>query len=162
MDKVKDPEIRKFIENCLAVASKRLPARELLSDPFLQSDANKEQPECPPISIVRPESGGDDLDELVVKEESQSSLCHKVLNCELAEPRAADESQLPAPSKSVCSNEALSNSDCDSGTLSGFPEDDELQISRDFRVKGKKRDESTVSLRLRIADPQGISVRLSS
>ncbi|OWM74259.1 hypothetical protein CDL15_Pgr008573 [Punica granatum] len=36
--KVKDPEVRQFVEKCLATASLRLPAKELLKDPFLQVD----------------------------------------------------------------------------------------------------------------------------
>ncbi|KAK7258726.1 hypothetical protein RIF29_24308 [Crotalaria pallida] len=36
--KVKDPEVRKFVEKCLATVSLRLSARELLDDPFLRSD----------------------------------------------------------------------------------------------------------------------------
>ncbi|CAA6659100.1 unnamed protein product [Spirodela intermedia] len=36
--KVKDPEVRQFVEKCLVTASRRLPARELLKDPFLQID----------------------------------------------------------------------------------------------------------------------------
>ncbi|KAL5566922.1 hypothetical protein UlMin_030086 [Ulmus minor] len=34
--KVKDPEVREFVEKCLATVSLRLSARELLNDPFLQ------------------------------------------------------------------------------------------------------------------------------
>ncbi|XP_051129727.1 probable serine/threonine-protein kinase WNK9 [Andrographis paniculata] len=36
--KVKDPEVRQFIEKCLASVSDRLSAWELLNDPFLQTD----------------------------------------------------------------------------------------------------------------------------
>ncbi|KAI9174075.1 hypothetical protein LWI28_011509 [Acer negundo] len=36
--KVTDPGVRAFIEKCLAKVSDRLPAKELLGDPFLQSD----------------------------------------------------------------------------------------------------------------------------
>ncbi|KAK9292765.1 hypothetical protein L1049_020745 [Liquidambar formosana] len=36
--KVKDPEVRRFVEKCLATVSLRLSARELLEDPFLQID----------------------------------------------------------------------------------------------------------------------------
>ncbi|KAI5573382.1 hypothetical protein BDE02_10G077200 [Populus trichocarpa] len=36
--KVKDPELQKFVEKCLATVSTRLSARELLNDPFLQID----------------------------------------------------------------------------------------------------------------------------
>eukprot|EP00257_Ricinus_communis_P015565 XP_015573513.1 probable serine/threonine-protein kinase WNK9 isoform X3 [Ricinus communis] len=36
--KVEDPEVRQFVEKCLATVSRRLSARELLDDPFLQID----------------------------------------------------------------------------------------------------------------------------
>ena len=36
LNKVKDPELKDFIEKCLVPASERLPAKELLKDPFLQ------------------------------------------------------------------------------------------------------------------------------
>lgn len=36
--KVKDPEVRQFVEKCLVTVSLRLPAKELLKDPFLQPD----------------------------------------------------------------------------------------------------------------------------
>ncbi|MCO5552905.1 hypothetical protein L7F22_006424 [Adiantum nelumboides] len=164
LGKVKDPDVRKFIENCLAVASKRLPARELLSDPFLQCDVNKELSECPPMPVFRPGLGGDDSEAVAPKEDPESSLCHRMSKLAHRESKAAmsdtvcDESKLvmTVPHlKSVSSTEALSNSDCDSGPLSGYLKDDQLQRSRDFRVKGKKKDDSTVSLRLRIANPQG-------
>lgn len=38
MAKVNDPEVKAFIEKCIANVSQRLPARVLLMDPFLQSD----------------------------------------------------------------------------------------------------------------------------
>uniref|UniRef100_A0A0E0R4J1 non-specific serine/threonine protein kinase n=2 Tax=Oryza TaxID=4527 RepID=A0A0E0R4J1_ORYRU len=38
LSKVKDAEVRGFIESCLASVSDRLPASELLKSPFLQSD----------------------------------------------------------------------------------------------------------------------------
>ncbi|KAG9446715.1 hypothetical protein H6P81_012843 [Aristolochia fimbriata] len=38
LGKVKDPCVRRFIEKCIADASERLPAKELLMDPFLQPD----------------------------------------------------------------------------------------------------------------------------
>ncbi|KAG0489298.1 hypothetical protein HPP92_008109 [Vanilla planifolia] len=36
--KVKDPDVRQFIEKCIANASERLPAIDLLRDPFLQTE----------------------------------------------------------------------------------------------------------------------------
>ncbi|KAI5569272.1 hypothetical protein POPTR_012G086700v4 [Populus trichocarpa] len=40
--KVKDPAVKAFIEKCTAKVSDRLPAKELLMDPFLQSDEENE------------------------------------------------------------------------------------------------------------------------
>jgi WNK lysine deficient protein kinase len=39
---VKDPAVKAFIEKCIAKVSDRLPAKELLMDPFLQSDEENE------------------------------------------------------------------------------------------------------------------------
>ncbi|KAI3988759.1 hypothetical protein MKX01_001531 [Papaver californicum] len=41
LEKVKDPGVRMFIEKCIANASDRLPAAELLLDPFLQDEENE-------------------------------------------------------------------------------------------------------------------------
>ncbi|KAK9161032.1 hypothetical protein Syun_007373 [Stephania yunnanensis] len=38
LHKVKDPEVRRFVEKCLATVSQRLSAKELLEDPFLLTD----------------------------------------------------------------------------------------------------------------------------
>ncbi|KAK8933609.1 putative serine/threonine-protein kinase WNK2 [Platanthera zijinensis] len=40
--KVKDPDVKKFIEKCIAKASERLSASELLRDPFLHMDAESD------------------------------------------------------------------------------------------------------------------------
>ncbi|KAI3687426.1 hypothetical protein L1987_81122 [Smallanthus sonchifolius] len=40
--KVKDPQVKAFIEKCLVPASQRLPAKELLKDPFLAPESTKE------------------------------------------------------------------------------------------------------------------------
>ncbi|CAH8308526.1 unnamed protein product [Eruca vesicaria subsp. sativa] len=41
---VKDPEVREFVEKCLATVSSRLTALELLQDPFLQDDDDDMRP----------------------------------------------------------------------------------------------------------------------
>ncbi|KAI8529086.1 hypothetical protein RHMOL_Rhmol12G0198400 [Rhododendron molle] len=48
--KVKDPVVKAFIEKCIAKVSDRLPARELLVDPFLQLDEDNKTiiPSLPP------------------------------------------------------------------------------------------------------------------
>ncbi|MED6108287.1 Serine/threonine-protein kinase wnk3 [Stylosanthes scabra] len=40
--KVADPEVKAFIEKCIANVSERLPAKDLLMDPFLHSDSDSE------------------------------------------------------------------------------------------------------------------------
>ncbi|KAK9137343.1 hypothetical protein Sjap_007937 [Stephania japonica] len=40
--KVKDPEVRRFVEKCLVTVSQRLSAKELLEDPFLLTDDCRE------------------------------------------------------------------------------------------------------------------------
>ncbi|KAK9275333.1 hypothetical protein L1049_022597 [Liquidambar formosana] len=42
LGKVNDPQVKQFIEKCLVPASVRLPAKELLKDPFLASESSKE------------------------------------------------------------------------------------------------------------------------
>lgn len=37
-----DPGVKAFIEKCITKVSDRLPAKELLMDPFLQSDQDRE------------------------------------------------------------------------------------------------------------------------
>ncbi|XP_002987588.2 probable serine/threonine-protein kinase WNK3 [Selaginella moellendorffii] len=108
-EKVKDPEVRKFIEKCLAAVSRRLPARELLMDPFLRCDGERESLEC--IPVIRKQSRVDDMEEL------RSS--------------------------------AVTNHESDQG------DSDQQRKSIDFKVKGRRREDDTIFLRLRIADPEG-------
>lgn len=42
LEKVLDPQVKQFIEKCLVPASMRLPASELLKDPFLATESPKE------------------------------------------------------------------------------------------------------------------------
>ncbi|KAJ6428943.1 hypothetical protein OIU84_020559 [Salix udensis] len=42
LDKVNDPQVKQFIEKCLVPASLRLPAIELLKDPFLATENSKD------------------------------------------------------------------------------------------------------------------------
>ncbi|MQM05859.1 hypothetical protein Taro_038675 [Colocasia esculenta] len=49
--KVTDPEVKAFIEKCIAPASQRLPAKELLKDPFLQIDSLSRPLETCPLPL---------------------------------------------------------------------------------------------------------------
>ncbi|XP_052482966.1 serine/threonine-protein kinase WNK8 isoform X2 [Gossypium raimondii] len=130
LGKVNDPQVKQFIEKCLLPASIRLPAAELLKDPFLLAETAKDvrggplqlpnvmpqlvnliQPEPHPMDIVHPM----DID----------PNCKKLTKSINAAPR--------------------------SSTL-------ELQCfieNNEFRLKGEKNDDHTISLTLRIADRYG-------
>ncbi|KAK2976384.1 hypothetical protein RJ640_008094 [Escallonia rubra] len=51
LEKVKDLQVKQFIEKCLVPASQRLPAAELLKDPFLSTEnLNSKETTCQPIA----------------------------------------------------------------------------------------------------------------
>lgn len=171
LDRVKNPDVREFIEKCLAPASKRLPARELLTDPFLQSDGTRDHLE-PLLSIPQTKLVGDDMDELMVKESgsryrneaSFSRLTY--LSLSNADVKYGYESGQSKGSTAFLTSGGDKDIDVDGvdkdiemgnaySPSDPLSKDNQPRISRDFRVKGKKRDESTVFLRLRIADAQG-------
>jgi hypothetical protein len=59
LEKVKDQEVRQFVEKCLEPVSHRLPARELLMDPFLQVDKPDGEPNDALLPLSRSESLSD-------------------------------------------------------------------------------------------------------
>ncbi|KAG6618201.1 hypothetical protein I3843_07G006500 [Carya illinoinensis] len=139
--KVKDPEVRQFVEKCLATVSLRLSARELLDDPFLQIDDGEYD--------LRPVDYGRELDET-------GSLL-----------------RLPFLERD-CSNSTYSN-----GYTNGYGveaenewgyhlvetepngielfeyHDDDHSEDVDISIKGKKREDDGIFLRLRISDKEG-------
>ncbi|KAK8658290.1 hypothetical protein V6N13_036498 [Hibiscus sabdariffa] len=52
LGKVNDPQIKQFIEKCLLPASMRLPALELLKDPFLLAETPKEAATAPLVTSI--------------------------------------------------------------------------------------------------------------
>ena len=162
MERVKDPDVRKFIENCLAVASKRLPARELLSDPFLQNEMSKEQPECsqPPRKLLIPHVllGRDEFSEPSTKEEPgrHDHIEELLANVSAIAHHEPSDIKNDIHLESTFSKDQTSNEECKLLTEpSTFSKDEEPLRILDFRVKGRKRDDNTVSLRLRIVNIQG-------
>ena len=158
MERVKDPDVRKFIENCLAVASKRLPARELLSDPFLQNDMSKEQPECsqPPRKLLIPHVllGRDGFSEPSIKEEPgrHDHVEEPLANVSVIAHNETSDLKNDVHIESMCSKDQTSKLLTEPST---FSKDEEPLRILDFKVKGRKRDDTTVSLRLRIVNIQG-------
>lgn len=127
--KVNDPEVKQFIEKCLVPASMRLPASELLKDPFLAPDNAKE-------------------------------ICHD----KWLLPNPPTKSMNP-PTSEARPMEIDSNSRHTSAgsSVERIKETSQVSIfdlarkteNNEFRLRGEKSAESTISLTLRIADVHG-------
>lgn len=139
--KVQDPEVRQFVEKCLAAVSHRLPARELLKDPFLQIDDYG--------SIFRPIDYEGDLDELgpVLRQPHYGSHngVHSWINGYGNYLCYARENELEYHSVEFETNE-LDLFTC---------QEDEHLADVEIAIKGRRREDDDIFLRLRIADKEG-------
>ena len=166
---MKDPEVRAFIEKCLAIASIRLPARELLMDPFLQCEGDREaldimsnlshvkmEPTNPKeIGKIKRLSIIDQI-EKIEQRMVQKEDTNKKIQC--------DERLVADSSSNEISNKILNNkNECQENDLQNhqhfstdkYSKRDRPRRSVDFRVKGKRRDDDTINLRLKIANLEG-------
>ncbi|XWS61549.1 hypothetical protein CRYUN_Cryun07bG0134600 [Craigia yunnanensis] len=128
LGKVNDPQVKQFIEKCLLPASLRLPAVELLKDPFLLSETPKEVPSGP---LQLP------------------NLMSKLVNLIQSDRHSMDID--PNCKKLLINSSTKSIKETRFSTL-------ELQCfteNNEFRLKGEKNDDNTISLTLRIADQCG-------
>ncbi|XP_054813361.1 probable serine/threonine-protein kinase WNK9 [Prosopis cineraria] len=138
--KVKDPEVRQFVEKCLATVSLRLSARELLDDPFLQIDDD-----CYNLTLV--DSGEfDDFGPFVRHpffdlHRSYSNLSSEYSNYYGYEAPGYWYSHPVDTEPSGI--ELFEHRD-------GDPSEDV-----DVSIKGKRKDDGGIFLRLRIADKEG-------
>lgn len=139
--KVEDPEVRRFIEKCLATVSSRLSARELLTDPFLQIDDYDSD-----LRIIQYQTDYDEISPV-----------------------------LPQPLYRIYHSNSSSNIgygsyigyDLENGLDYHLPEfqeseidlftcqEDEHLTNFDISIKGKRRGDDGIFLRLRIADKEG-------
>ncbi|KAG0568475.1 hypothetical protein KC19_6G021800 [Ceratodon purpureus] len=168
LEKVKDPEVRAFVEKCLATASRRLPARELLMDPFLQCDGDREAIESLP-TITLSKTRADDFEELgVICEDRTPSLKAGEFYNSLKvdndrnhrnerKGREDERSQSGSRRMPALSSGRRSDDEDDPSGSTRYSKDRVRRSSRDFRVKGKRKDDDTIFLRLRIADHDGHS-----
>lgn len=120
--RVKDPQVRLFLEKCLATVSTRPSARELLNDHFLQID----DPSTTPNLIRRqPSYSFADSDGSVFS------------SCRLS-------------SEDLCYDFMLENGwDLDAAEA-------EKHTHSEITIKGMRRDDGSIFLRLRISDREGI------
>ncbi|KAM6596134.1 hypothetical protein CsatA_006658 [Cannabis sativa] len=139
--KVKDPEVRQFVEKCLATVSLRLSARELLNDPFLQIE------DCE--YDLKPLDCGRDFDEfgplirqpLLELHHSSSSFSNGFLN-------GYSSQELNEWGSHPAELEA-------SGIELFEHHDDEHYEDAGISIKGKMREDGDIFLRLRISDKEG-------
>lgn len=134
--------MRQFVEKCLATVSLRLSAKELLNDPFLQLD------DCE--YDLRPVDYGRELDDM-------GPLIRQPLL------------DLHRSSSSFSNNKYSNGFCCDAQTDCGYHpaeiepcgielfehHDDEHCEDTGISIKGKRRDDGGIFLRLRIADKEG-------
>lgn len=127
LGKVHDPQIKEFIEKCLVPVSQRFSAKELLKDPFLQVE-NPREPMRDPLKLPN------------------HNL--KAINLPKSGPFSMDiDSDYKQLSISTCT-----------GSNNGIPQVLEFQRTsknNEFRLRGTKNDDNSVSLTLRIADACG-------
>ncbi|XP_051128779.1 probable serine/threonine-protein kinase WNK9 [Andrographis paniculata] len=133
--KVKDPEIRRFVDICLASVSNRRSAWELLNDPFLQINDY-------------------DLRPLIYYQRDYDEIGSVLRQPLLSAHHSATSSSVNGFSNYVCYNP---EHDFDSHSLeyetNDLEDDDSENV--DITIKGRKSDDDNIFLRLRIADKEG-------
>ncbi|CAK7327046.1 unnamed protein product [Dovyalis caffra] len=140
--KVKYPEVRKFVEKCLATVSTRLSARELLNDPFLQIDDSG----CDLRSINYCQGDLNEVGPLATQplygiHQSNSSLTNgftDYLGYDLE--NEIEYHQLELETSPI--------------DLFTCQEDEHLENVA-IAIKGRRREDDGIFLRLRIADEEG-------
>ncbi|XP_048229770.1 probable serine/threonine-protein kinase WNK10 isoform X2 [Ricinus communis] len=127
--KVNDPLVKRFIEKCIVPASMRLPALELLKDPFLATENPKE--------LV---FASLHLPDLMLKQVSRGQSESYPMDID------SNHKKLSVGSCTKSMDESLHFS---------TSEFQRLTVKNEFRLRGEKNDDNTISLTLRIVDRCG-------
>ncbi|XP_047945283.1 serine/threonine-protein kinase WNK1-like isoform X1 [Salvia hispanica] len=142
---VKDAEVRRFVEKCLATVFDRLSAWELLNDPFLQIE-DYVYDLMPPIGYQR------EYDELglILSQQHLLSAHHST------------NSSLVNGYNNFLGYEPENDLDCNSVEYEGNEidlftslEDGHVGNNVDVVIKGRRTEDDSIFLRLRIADKEG-------
>ncbi|XP_057831818.1 probable serine/threonine-protein kinase WNK2 [Cryptomeria japonica] len=170
LDRVKDPEVREFVEKCLVNASRRLPASELLMDPFLHREGGEciDQVPCAmPLHSVRNglkrlssileelNCGNKFLEPKSVGKFVETRNSKRIRDQKLQVSSNALDRFHPYSKLDGGDNYQLSEDCIEDEDISSILNEDGARINRDFTVKGQRKDENTVFLRLRIVDMEG-------
>lgn len=122
--KVKDFQVRRFLEKCLATVSERPSARELLNDPFLQID-----------------------DPGLTNWEGDNTAIGQIYN-------KPSFSCLDSDGSLISSRLSSDDSHFDMMVENGWDWDDDDPDS-EITIKGTRRDDGSIFLRLRVSDKDG-------
>ncbi|XP_054794840.1 probable serine/threonine-protein kinase WNK7 isoform X2 [Prosopis cineraria] len=139
LSKVKDPEMKLFIEKCLVPASQRMSAKELLIDPFLQMNSLARNRRLSLPDIVIPKCGA--FGDRILVSEGPATQHNRSNSLDLD-----DTCELPMITTYDGSGNA-SHCQC--------VEVQKLKRGDIFNLKGEENDENSVSIVLRIADQGG-------
>lgn len=140
--KIEDPEVRRFVDKCLATVSHRLSAWELLNDPFLQIDDY--------IYDLRSSPYHRDYDELA-----------PILTQRLLSAHHSTNSSIVNGYNNILGYEQEHDLDCHSVDYEGneidlfTSQDDEHSENVGIMIKGRRAEDDSIFLRLRIADKEG-------
>ncbi|KAL8490833.1 hypothetical protein ACS0TY_022732 [Phlomoides rotata] len=140
--RVEDPEVRRFVDKCLATVSDRLSAWDLLNDPFLQIDDY--------IYDLRSSSYHRDYDEL-----------GPILTQRLLSAHHSTSSSIVNGYSNILGYEHEHDLDCHSVDYEAneidlfTSRDDEHLEDVGIMIKGRRTEDDGISLRLRIADKEG-------
>ncbi|KAJ0041321.1 hypothetical protein Pint_27197 [Pistacia integerrima] len=140
LSKVKDPEVKLFIEKCLVPASQRLSAKELLMDPYLQVNGSGKNFAMPLPDIVLPKMAA--FGERCLLSEGPVNARNRPSSLDFEH-----DTELPTITSF--------NHSVDGDSYSQSYEVRRTNRGNFFLLKGELNDEYSVSLILRIADHSG-------
>ncbi|XAR57243.1 Non-specific serine/threonine protein kinase [Bertholletia excelsa] len=140
--KVRDPEVRQFVEKCLATVSSRLPAKELLKDPFLRMDDY-----CGSDTVLVEYYG--DFDQIGLHLRQPILRNHQSHNCSIN--IYSDYNGYEPWRDLIHWPVGVEPNEIDIFTSQG----DEHLANVDITINGRRREDDGIFLRLRIADKEG-------
>ncbi|RWW74628.1 hypothetical protein BHE74_00017418 [Ensete ventricosum] len=146
LQRVKDPGVRQFVEKCLAAASERLSARDLLDDPFLQVDDFSSHCVEGNVSSIGHILRKPSLEFIQVKcslttNEHANNLCHEM---ELENSWGYDATDVRVQRVDIFHSHK-----------------NESPANVDITIKGSRREDGIIFLRLRISDQDEADTSLS-
>ncbi|CAK7355044.1 unnamed protein product [Dovyalis caffra] len=144
LSKVKDPDVKQFIEKCLVPASERLSAKELLMDPFLDVNGFARNSSLPRSDIVMPKMTA--IGDRCLMSEGPATTRNKAPSMDLGH-----DPEMPTITSF--------NNSVNGGSHSLCLEVRRAKRGNVFLLRGEGNDENSVSLILRMADQNGARVR---